>query len=323
MLHITNGDSAAGLIRAAGVPGVVLPWRDVLHEGPVPADLSLDELRPIRALFVAGAGWLDFAAALREFGERDAMLDDFRAHEEVVLWFEHDLYDQLQLAQLLDHLSGRDHGGTRLTLVCTDEYLGLCTPARLRALYDARPAATPRQLDLGRDAWAAFRAPDPGAVVELLRRDTADLPFLAGALLRHLEQLPSTRDGLSRSESQALEAIAAGAPALADAFAASQAREERFFLGDSVFLLYLEELANRRTPLVTLEADATGGPDPAPRYPALAGLRATLTPAGRAVLEGREDRIALDGIDRWLGGVHLRGGPVWRWDPSAREPRRA
>jgi hypothetical protein len=44
-----------------------------------------------------------------------------------------------------------------------------------------------------------------------------------------------------------------------------------------------------------------------------------LTDAGRAVLEGREDRVRLNGIDRWLGGVHLQGNESeWRWDVAHR-----
>ena len=44
----------------------------------------------------------------------------------------------------------------------------------------------------------------------------------------------------------------------------------------------------------------------------LAGIVA-LTPAGRAVLNGKADRVRHSGIDRWLGGVHVHGrGPVWR-----------
>jgi hypothetical protein len=57
MLHVTNGDSAAEGIRASGVAGEVLPWRDVLHEGPVPAGLALAELSRVRAGFIADKGW--------------------------------------------------------------------------------------------------------------------------------------------------------------------------------------------------------------------------------------------------------------------------
>jgi hypothetical protein len=36
------------------------------------------------------------------------------------------------------------------------------------------------------------------------------------------------------------------------------------------------------------------------------------------VLEGRADHVGLNGIDRWIGGVHLKGDSVeWRWDRAA------
>ena len=43
------------------------------------------------------------------------------------------------------------------------------------------------------------------------------------------------------------------------------------------------------------------------------GLRLTTT--GAQVLAGEADQIAVNGIDRWIGGVHLQGRHVpWRWD---------
>ena len=43
-LIITNGDSAAACMREARLDGEILPWRDILHEGPVPAGLDLEDL---------------------------------------------------------------------------------------------------------------------------------------------------------------------------------------------------------------------------------------------------------------------------------------
>ena len=44
----------------------------------------------------------------------------------------------------------------------------------------------------------------------------------------------------------------------------------------------------------------------------------TITEAGRSVIDGRADHIELNGIDRWLGGVHLKGDKAaWRWDRAA------
>ena len=34
-LHVTNGDSAAQGIAGTGLPGRILPWRHVLHDGPL------------------------------------------------------------------------------------------------------------------------------------------------------------------------------------------------------------------------------------------------------------------------------------------------
>ena len=81
MLHITNGDCAAERIRAAGVEGTILPWRDVLHEGPVPAGLPLERLSAVRADFLASGGAGAADEVRRSFAERDRILTASRGEE--------------------------------------------------------------------------------------------------------------------------------------------------------------------------------------------------------------------------------------------------
>ena len=225
-LNITNGDCAADVMRKAGIAGEFLPWRDVLHDGPVPAGLALEDLSKTRAEFIADCGWASFEEAWTGFRERDAKLSAFRDHEEVILSFEHDLYDQLQLLQLLDWFSRQDASSTKLSVICVDEYLGTLTPERMSALQAVKSPASAAQLALGAHAWSAFRAPDPTAWTALLREDTTALPFLAGAVLRHLEQYPSAANGLNRTESQILQAAASGLRAPGRIFESSQDAEE-------------------------------------------------------------------------------------------------
>jgi hypothetical protein len=291
VLHVTNGDCAADLIRAAGVEGEVVPWRDILHDGPVPTGLPLPELSGVRARWIASLDdGFDPGTVADGFAARDRALVDARG--EVVLWFEHDLYDQLQLIQVLDALGA--HGP--LTLINPAEYLGSATPGRLAELFAERRSVTPAQRALARAAWAAFRDPDPRSIERL--GDTSALPHLRAALRRHLEQFPHVRDGLSRSERQMLEAIEGGAATWREAFAEHNRREDPVWLGDSSFLWYARALARGPRPLLRLDGEAV-----------------SLTATGRDVLAGRADAVHENGIDRWLGGVHLAGHEAaWRWN---------
>ena len=51
MLHITNGESVS--LPRTGLSGQVICWNDILHDGPVPRGLPLQELSRIRANFIA------------------------------------------------------------------------------------------------------------------------------------------------------------------------------------------------------------------------------------------------------------------------------
>ena len=57
ILNITNGGSAVEIMKEANIEGVFLPWEDVLHDGPVPDNLSFENLSKVRAEFIIKRGW--------------------------------------------------------------------------------------------------------------------------------------------------------------------------------------------------------------------------------------------------------------------------
>ena len=298
-LHITNGDAVS--LGETGLGGQVLAWRDVLHEGPVPAGLSLQQLRPIRARFLAELGHRPEPETLASLEQRDRVLAGFRESDEVVLWFEHDLYDQLQLIQILDWFASQGDG-IHLSLVDSGRYLGPMEPGELVALYPARVPVTQAQFELASRAWRAYSSPDPRVLPRLLRQDTSALPHLSGALERHLEQFPAAENGLSRTERQILEIAASGVRRLGAIFLADQDREDRIFMGDLVFNAYVRGLASARVPLLRIS-------DPGATFHEIS---IEVTPQGDAVLRAKADHVDLNGIDCWRGGVHLYAGKVWR-----------
>ena len=201
-LIITNGDDAVARMREAGIRGEILPWRDILHEGPVPPSLPLEDLSAVRADFLAQRGWLPKEELHAAFRSRDAMIRRHSEFESVVLWFEHDLYDQLQLIQLLDFFATERREG--LYLIQAGKYLGLEKPKALKAHFHLMEPVTEAQLALARLAWNGFRAPTPELWAGLLRGSTRILPFLRLAMLRLLEELPHPASGLSRTEATIL-----------------------------------------------------------------------------------------------------------------------
>ena len=315
-LNITNGDSAVGTLDDAGTAGKTIAWRDVLHEGPVDSSLSLSDLSVIRAKFIAGGGWDEFSHVSGSFQERDRIIQHLDYFDEVVLWFEDDLYDQLQLIQLLDFFAGAA-GGKKLTLIQVDGYIPPLKVSQLKELDERRPAVTPEQLKLGQRAWRVFGAPEPTGVEAMLREETSALPYLANAFRRHLEEFPSTVNGLSRSEREALTAIDGGYSTPVKAFLEVARQQESIFLGDTVFYSYLERLSPRQSPLVTW---TDGKPVVSPR---IADARQfvngemVVTPLGKEVLAGKRDWQAVNKEGRWLGGVEIPASPnCWRWDPA-------
>ncbi len=306
MLHITNGDSVVDLLVQTALGGDAFAWRDAYHEGPVRSG-ERSRLIDARAAFLSSCGWGDEDAIRDELLTRDArFVDALREGREIVLWFEHDLYDQLQLIDVLALAGETGFDPEQLELIETGSFpgrpgfrgLGELNVAELESLWPMRRAVTDEDTAGAQRAWEAVRRADPRGVAGVRLDSPPTRPFLAAALRRLLEELPDVDDGLSRTERQLLELLDDGPLLTGALFVASQDLEEAPFHGDTWILRTLAGL----TPLVALTEGS-----------------AELTDAGRRVLAGDVDRVELLGIDRWVGGTHLERDAVWRWDADASE----
>jgi hypothetical protein len=306
VLHVCSGDSVVGTLSQTALGGDALAWRDVYHEGPVRSG-ERERMLDARAAFLASCGWGDEDAIRAELLARDArFVDALREGRQIVLWFEHDLYDQLQLIDVLALAGETGFDPEQLELIEAGAFpgrpgfrgLGELTASELESLWPQRRAVTDEDTAGAQRAWEAVRRSDPRGIAEVRLDPPPSRPFLAAALGRLLEELPDVDDGLSRTERQLLELLDDGPLLTGALFVASQDLEEAPFHGDAWILRTLAEL----TPLVSLTEGS-----------------AELTDAGRRVLAGEADRVELLGIDRWVGGTRLVPGAVWRWDADASE----
>lgn len=328
MLHIHNGDSAAGIAKRSDLPGEHLAWREALVCGPTPSGLPDAEWRQMRAKHLAEAYNLSAEDCEKSLRDQDEALAKFVDHEEVVLWFEHDLFCQLHLVYLLNWFSQRKTGPTKLSLICVNKFpgsgdfrgLGELTSEQLASLFPQRHEVSAAEMKVAVNGWAAYSSADPGNIANLIAGDIAALPFLRAALQKHLVRFPWTLNGLGLIENIALACIAKGAAQFNSLFQKFSKAEPIYGLGDAQLLFMLRQLAGGPEPVLTI---SQGANQTATAKPDLGNTRLALTPKGESVRRGNNDFVDLNGIETWLGGVHLSGGEAeWRWDDARGELKR-
>jgi len=317
-LHVANGTCTIRLIEAAGIPGAWSIWADPLYEGPVPGGLSDAELVEVRVRHLSGPDAQVDADPVNDLRKWRTAIERHESYDELILWFEHDLFDQLNLVQLLTCIRERVPAEKPVGLVCIGSFpgrprfkgLGELSPGELATLVGTRQRIGEAHHALAARAWDAFRAPTPEGLDALRRDDTSALPFLAPAITRFLQEYPWTADGLSRTERRLLQLAERGID-LAAAFPRMHEDEDAYYVTDLSLADLARALSLTSPPLVRF------APGAGPRD-SLEGS-VTLTDVGRAVLAGERDRVEACGIDRWLGGVHLHGSDgIWRWDDERR-----
>ncbi|CAA0124547.1 Uncharacterised protein [BD1-7 clade bacterium] len=293
-LHITNGDAAADLIRQAQIDGQIMPWRDVLHEGPVPAGLEIRALRSLRMQFIAAAGWASGDLLAEHLKAFNAVLDAIEAQQfsEIVLWFEHDLYDQLQLIEVLDMLATLFDGP--LTLVQTDTFLTSFSATDYPALFDARETVSEAQQALAQQVWQAFRAPTMDPIIECLNCDLSVLPHLYASLLRWCEEFPNPETGLSRTQTVILTQLAEQSSEAGRLFRRYQQQEEARFMGDTVFFWIVQRLVDAGVVAAAPTAAITGE------------TTLSITALGENILNRRCYLQQITPLDTWRGGMYFR-----------------
>jgi hypothetical protein len=277
----------------------------------------------VRASFLSDCGWGRSSTILSSLERRDQQLRRALGDgRHVVLWFEHDLYDQLQLLDVL--ALAHDIGGS-VEAIVVDTFpgkpsfrgLGELSAEELERLWPERRLVTAETLATAAAAWDAFRAPEPSAVTDLAGRQFKGLPFLPAALRRLLEELPAPVDGLSGTERRALRGVADGAHTPPAAFLVAQELEDAPFQGDAWFYRVLSGLGQGPARLLeTNEGEALPAPPPLTDGRDFTRLPLQLTELGERVLQSEADRVELLGIDRWIGGTFVTPATVWRWDPA-------
>lgn len=323
MLHILNSDSQARLFSRTSIPGVQLVWRESVLTGPSPGGLSTGEWIELRAQHISETYEVPLDVCVTELQQAYVGLQQSALHDEVILWFEDDLYCGLNLIHLLSLLESCA-GDTRVSMIPLDQLsrgqhsgVGEMTPERLQFLFERRVSLDIDALRLGSRSWHAYVSPDPILLHAIEISRTSPLHPVQELLLLHAARFPSLKNGLGRLEHSLLEFVDAGYSRFPDLFELAGAMFPAYGIGDYQLWNLAIRLVKQPHPLLAMSGVEDETRPLITRKYLQASYR--MTDDGRSVLRGKKDFIELNGIDQWLGGVQMKQGrPLWRWDENGR-----
>lgn len=334
-LHIRCGTDLQATLPAAGFVGDFQEYSNPFCQGPV---IKGPDMLRVRAEF------LSKSYAMHSFEETHAglqaeetrLVNAARDFDRVVLWFEHDSFDQLILIRILSFFTQNDRPKS-LEIVDLNHFpgsirfigLGQLPPEAIRMLWNRRKPVTSQQLRQGQEAWEALRSSTPKTLAQLASSQNHALPNLSRALQRHLQELPSTFNGLGLTEKIILEILAEQSKTAGQIYRdLIKEKEPLPWLGDLMFWFILRSMGQVSTP--AFEVKSQNG-HPGSHEDPLAGecdwisplppRQITITDVGRKLLAGEIDWLSLDPPERWLGGVRINAHQhCWRWDHNLEQP---
>lgn len=324
MLHIVNGDSVGDKLKQGNIGGDILVWRELYTFGPVYTKMDELDHRRTRARYLEQTLGIPEKEYIETCELQERKLQDFRKYDEIVLWFEHDLFDQTMLAYLLRWFKEQSLGNTKLSLLCIGAYpgielfrgLGQLSREQLETLSGTWHTIGEEELRLGSMLWEGYTSDRPEKHQRMLEVDSSALPFAKDAFEAHLARLPSVNQGLGIIEQTTLEAVAGGVRKPYELFRKVGDKLHSLGMGDLEFWYYLAKMTEGPDSLLVIDGTAPF-PDFKRAVPHFQDRLLQATSLGREVLAGKTDDACSGTIDKWVGGLHVRGkAPSWRWDPE-------
>jgi hypothetical protein len=295
-------------------------WRDDLSFGPVPTTDTLEELTRVREMFWDSMYFgLDTpsngqpTSSMSSLSIRDKQIHGvIESQDEVVLWSGLNRREILMLGAALRFFL---QSTRKLTLVQCPGWGPLsCNADDLARFFVNRSRVSPQFAVLLLELWEQYSSPKPLGWNQLINRLQQERDPLQAVVQWIAAEYPSVKNGLSRVEEALLRNSVESATILR-VVARTMATSEDL-ISDIQLYAKLLELLTAETPAFEIPASSRDILNNI-SLPELRALRIQPTVLGRELLRGNSDYVALNGIDRWVGGVHLKGEAVpWRFDSS-------
>jgi hypothetical protein len=306
-MHIVNGDSPAGCLRVALrlSRDRLLVSEDPLSTGPAPATLDLGVWRSIRENYLRKEVELDWPNfSFDEYADNGLLMNVERLSREkaIVAWAGLGLPDQLLLAWVVFLFDRLNLATSKLLIIQFDKLptgqdvfsMGELPPESIRDCHPVPRRLDSKEVEELRCLWKVYTSDEP----EVLSRYVAGsspMPIAHRAIRRLLYRYPDARSGLGFWDERLLHYTLKEGPRAMRVVGYTMASESLDRQGHMYLLRRLTAMATQRSPLVSLKDSPARMLD----------CEVEVTSFGEAVLAGKANNVHENGIDDWIGGVHL------------------
>lgn len=214
VLHILNGDSIVQTLKDSGLQGEIVVWREMLCEGEVCSEVGSDEFWKLRYQYFQQEMGIPKLEYFDKIIKEIIKLDDLSNYNEVVLWFEYDLFCQVNLMALCSYLLHSYRKDINYYLICTGKEkektawqpLSYFKTVGFVELYENKLKLTRNNLIFAQKSWEVIARNNKEELSNFNFNGCPKFRYLSLAMKQQLKRFPG-KNGLNQIEQKILEII--------------------------------------------------------------------------------------------------------------------
>jgi hypothetical protein len=212
LLHITNGDSFTQKLNTLNLKGDIITWREMLCEGKTLANVGSESFWKARFEFLNKTYKVTKSSFIEKTLKEYRSLCNHKQQDHIVLWFEYDLFCQINMLAVLSWLKA-NRKYAEISLVCsgkedaTDKLYGLneLDNEQLMKLYETRKVLKQDDIEYADYVWQLYCSDNPIRLENLSDYKNYQFDYLSEAVTSHLHRFPSIKNGLNAMENNILQ----------------------------------------------------------------------------------------------------------------------
>ncbi len=211
-LHIVNGDSLTEQMQELNLSGEIVVWRELLCEGPTQQEINSDFFK-LRKKFLRKTYDISAENYEERFIAEVKKLKTNKDYDDVVLWFEFDLFCHINMLAAISCLSEKNQEAP-ISLVCSKklqgekEFLPLSqlTTKELQNHYENRIELNREDIEVALLIWELYCGDNPLKLKPQIKTPT-NFEYLSSCIRAHVERFPNSITGINSLERNVLKLI--------------------------------------------------------------------------------------------------------------------